>query len=134
MIHLTQTILTPLQLGTYLNVSTLRANMPMLNASALPSSKMYTQSYSIQLMAMPSILLLCRSAGPSGLNVHEWRHLCTAFKGASTDLCNSLALVAKRLCTTYVDPKCVPPFLAYRLIALDKSPGVPLIGIGDTAK
>ena len=55
------------------------------------------------------------------------------FKGASTDLCNSLAMVAKRLCTTYVDPKCVSPLLACRLIALDKHPGVRPIGIGDTA-
>ena len=45
------------------------------------------------------------SAGPSGVDAHEWRRLCTAFKGASADLCNSLALVAKRLCTSYVDPK-----------------------------
>ena len=74
------------------------------------------------------------SAEPSGLDAHKWRHLCTAFKGASTDLCYSLALVAKRLCTSYVDPKCVSPFLACRLIALDKSPGVRQIGIGDTAR
>ena len=74
------------------------------------------------------------SAGPSGLDAHEWRRLCTAFKGASTDLCNSLALVAKRLCTSYVDPKCVSPLLTCRLIALDKSPGVHPIGIGDTAR
>ena len=74
------------------------------------------------------------SAGPSGLDAHEWRRLCTAFKGTSTDLCNSLALVAKRLCTSYMDPKCVSPLLACRLIALDKNPGVRLIGIGDTAR
>ena len=74
------------------------------------------------------------SAGPSGVDAHEWRRLCTAFKGASTDLCNSLALVAKRLCTSYVDPKCVSPLLACRLIALDKNPGVRPIGIGDTAR
>ena len=74
------------------------------------------------------------SAGPSGLNVHKWRHLCTAFKGASTDLHCSLALVAKRLCTSYMDPKCVSPFLACHLIALDKSPGVRPIGIRDTAR
>ena len=37
------------------------------------------------------------SAGPSGLDAHNWRHLCTAFKATSTNLCNSLALVAKRL-------------------------------------
>ena len=74
------------------------------------------------------------SAGPSGLDAHEWRRLCTAFKGASTDLCNSLALVAKRLCKTYIDPKCVSPFLTCRLIALDKSPGFRPIGIGDTVR
>ena len=74
------------------------------------------------------------SAGPSGVDVNEWRRLCTAFKGASADLCNSLALVAKRLCTSYVDPKCVSPLLACRLIALNKNPGVRPIGIGDTAR
>ena len=75
-----------------------------------------------------------RKAGPSGVDAYEWRRLCTAFKGASTDLCHSLALMAQRLCTSYVDPKCVSPLLACRLIALDKSPGVRPIGIGDTAR
>ena len=74
------------------------------------------------------------SAGPSGLDAHAWRRLCTSFKGASTDLCNSLALVAKRLCTSHVDPSSLSSFLACRLIALDKSPGVRPIGIGDTAR
>ena len=40
------------------------------------------------------------SAGPSGLDTHEWRRFCTAFKGASTGLCSALAEVAKRLCTS----------------------------------
>ena len=74
------------------------------------------------------------SAGPSGLDAHAWRRLCTSFKGASTDLCNSLALVAKRLCSSHVDPSSLSSFLACRLIALDKSPGVRPIGIGDTAR
>ena len=74
------------------------------------------------------------SAGPSGLDAKEWRRLCTALKGASSNLCNSMALLAKRLSTTYIDPECISPLLACRLIALDKNPGVRPIGIGDTAR
>ena len=53
------------------------------------------------------------------------------FKSTSNDLCHSLALLAKRLCTTFVDPKAL---LACRLIALDKCPGVRPIGICETAR
>ena len=75
------------------------------------------------------------AAGPSGLDAHALRRLCTAFKVSSSSLCHSLANVAKRLCTIYVDPKAVYPLLANRLIALDKyCPGVRPIGIGDTAR
>ena len=48
--------------------------------------------------------------------------------------CHSLASVARRICTSYVDPKSISPLLACRLIALDKKPGVRPIGIGDTAR
>ena len=74
------------------------------------------------------------SAGPSGLDAQEWRRLCTAFKGASSNLCNSMALLARRLSNTYIDPECTSPLLACRLIALDKNPGIRPIGIGDTAR
>ena len=74
------------------------------------------------------------AAGPSGLDAHEWRRLCTNHKGASRDLCTSLAAVAQRLCSSYVDPATIKPLLASRLIALDKQPGVRPIGIGDTAQ
>ena len=60
------------------------------------------------------------AAGPSGLDVKNWRRLCIAFKAASKDLCHSLAMMARRLSTTYVDPAGLSPFLACRLIALDK--------------
>ena len=74
------------------------------------------------------------SAGPSGIDAHGWKRLCTPFKGGSSELCHSLALVARRICTAYVDPKSISPLLACRLIALDKNPGVRPIGIGDTAR
>ncbi len=74
------------------------------------------------------------SAGPSGLDAHQWRRLCTSFNAASNELCHQLAMVARRLCTTYVNPKLIAPFLACRLIALDKKAGVRPMGIGDTAR
>ena len=74
------------------------------------------------------------SAGPSGLDATHWKKLCTSFKSASTDLCHSLALCARRLCTEYIDPCVTAPLLTSRLIALDKKPGVRPIGVGDTAR
>ena len=73
------------------------------------------------------------AAGPSGLDATSWKRLCTSFKGASTDLCESLAATA-RMCTCYVDPSGLSAFVACRLIALDKCPGVRPIGIGETAR
>ena len=74
------------------------------------------------------------SAGPSGLDAYRWRRLCTSFQQASDDLCNSLVLVARRLCTTCVDPDGIDALVAYRLIALDKCPGVRPIGIGEVVQ
>ena len=74
------------------------------------------------------------AAGPSGLDAYSWRRLCTSFKSASDSLCHSLAQVARRLCSTHIDPKAMDTFLACRLVALDKCPGVRPIGIGDTAR
>ena len=42
--------------------------------------------------------------------------------------------MARRLSTTYVDPVGISQFLACRLIALDKNPGVRPIGICKTAR
>ncbi len=44
------------------------------------------------------------AAGPSGVHAYAWRRLCSSFKSASVDLCNALAGVARRLCTTDVHP------------------------------
>ena len=74
------------------------------------------------------------AAGPSGLDAAAWRRLCTSFKSGSTELCDALAAVGRRICTTYVDPLSMTSFVAYRLIALDKCPGVHLIGIGEVVR
>ena len=74
------------------------------------------------------------AAGPSGLDAFSWRRLCTSFQGASDDLCQSLAMVARRLCTTFVDPEGLEAFVASCLIALNKCPGVCPIGIGEVVR
>ena len=58
------------------------------------------------------------AAGPSGLDAHNWRICCT-FKEATDDLCHSLTLLARRLCTQIVDHSILAPIFACRLIALD---------------
>ena len=73
------------------------------------------------------------AAGPSGVDAMGWRRFCTSFK-ASHDLCHSLASVARRLCTSYVHPIGLSAFVAGRLIALDKNPGVRPIGVGEVAR
>ena len=74
------------------------------------------------------------AAGPSGLDAYCWRGLCASFHSASRDLCHALAHFARRLCTTLVDPRGLSSFLACRLIALDKCPGVRPIGVCETVR
>jgi hypothetical protein len=74
------------------------------------------------------------AAGPSGVDAFGWRRFCSSFKSASTDLCNALASVARRLCTTSVDSDSVTAYVACRLIPLNKEPGVRPIGIGEVPR
>ena len=74
------------------------------------------------------------SAGPFGLDALGWRRLCTSFQHAFIDLCNNLALVARKICTTYVDPQGIAALTANCLIALDKCPGVHPIGVGEIVR
>ena len=61
------------------------------------------------------------AAGPSGIDAYFWRQLCTCFNRVSDDLCHSVAAVARRLCSDYVDPRCIMPLLSCHLIALSKT-------------
>ena len=60
--------------------------------------------------------------------------MCTAFKSSSIDICNALVLLAQRLCTQFVAPKGLSSFTAFRLIDLDKCPGVRTIGVAEVAR
>ena len=74
------------------------------------------------------------AAGPSEVNALSWRRLCTAFGQKSNDLCSALAAVARRICTTYVDPSCLMAYTSCRLIPLDKCPGVRPVGVGEVVR
>ena len=55
----------------------------------------------------------------------------TFFYRSSNDLCSTLAALARKLCTQYVDPSSLSSFVTCQLIALDKNPRVHPIGIGE---
>ena len=74
------------------------------------------------------------AAGPAGLDAYAWRRMCTSFKSASRDLCQALAAVGRRICTTHVHPDGLEAFVASRLIPLDKCPGVRPIGVGEVPR
>ena len=71
------------------------------------------------------------AAGPRGVDAFAWQHLCSSLGNALVYLCNALASVAHYLATSEADPAILAPFVACRLIPLDKNPGVSPIGIGD---
>ena len=74
------------------------------------------------------------SAGPSGMDASNWRRLCTLFHGASKKLCAAIAHMARRIATVQIDPQCLRPLIACRLIPLSKNPGVRPVGICETLR
>ena len=73
------------------------------------------------------------AAGPSGADSDLWKRLLCSkqFKKKPSDLCTTLAELAKKLNTKEINPKFLRAFVACRLVPLDKKPGVRPIGIGE---
>ena len=71
------------------------------------------------------------AAGLSRMDSSAWIGMCSSFHDASSELCTTMAMVGKRICTLYVDPMGLRAFVACRLIALDKCPSVRPIAIGE---
>ena len=65
------------------------------------------------------------SGGPLGVDAVGFKRIlaCKSFKRSSTNLCDSIATLTKRLCTEYVDPLTIEPILSNRFISLDKGNG-----------
>ena len=53
---------------------------------------------------------------------------------ATNDLCHSLSKLPIRIYTSFVDPNSISPLLACRLIAINKNPGIILMGICEIAR
>ena len=72
------------------------------------------------------------SGGPSQLDAEQFRHIILSkkFKKESKDLREQMVLLPKKLAATLVHPKSIETFVAFRLIALKKNPGVRPIGVG----
>ena len=73
------------------------------------------------------------SAGPSGADAELWqRILCSRqFKDKPSELCDTIAKLARKLCSKPVNPSYLRAYTAGRLIPLDKKPGIRPIGIGE---
>ena len=76
-------------------------------------------------MAREAALRTKGSCGPSGVDANGFKRIlaCKSFKKSSMNLCDSLATLARRLCTEFDDPLTIELILASRLIPLDKGKG-----------
>ena len=76
------------------------------------------------------------SAGPSVLDSDGLKRLlCSKQFGKKTgELCDAIALMARRLSTEYLDPASLNKYTAGRLVPLDKKPGIRPVGIGEVLR
>ena len=98
---------------------------------------MFRPSYISQYKRGEAALRPKGSCGPSGVGANGFKRkqACKSFKKSSTKLCDSLATLARRLCTEFGDPLNIEPMLPSRLIPLDKGNGdVMPIGVGEVIR
>ena len=58
----------------------------------------------------------------------------SSFHKESTDLCEAIAMLGRRICQNFVDPDGLTAYTSCRLVAMDKCPGVRPIGIGEVVR
>ena len=76
------------------------------------------------------------ACGPSSLDADQYRHILASrkYKQEGKDLREQMALLAKKLATSIIDPATLEAYTACRLIPLDKAPGVRPIGVGEVLR
>ena len=102
------------------------------DSSSLPCSFLFENISGDEIRQ--AVLRTDGAAGPLGLDLTVWKRLCTAFGDASNELCKAVAVLAKKLCTSFIDPQTIEAYNASRLIPLNKCPGVRPIGIGEVLR
>ena len=86
------------------------------------------------LMIKDTVLRSTETAGPLGTDAAAWRKTCSSFKEASSNLCDAIAGVTRRMSTARVAPEALSALLACRLVPLNKNPGVRPIGVGEVVR
>ena len=76
------------------------------------------------------------SAGPSGMDAELYRRiLCSkSFNVVGKTLREEIAVFTKNLLTKSYQPSLIEPFVACRLLPLDKNPGIRPIGVGEVLR
>ena len=98
-------------------------NLPYFEDSEITGSHILSITHQLQ-----------GGAGPGGCDASHWRDVLLRYGTSSAHLCDSVAGLCRHLCNSIVPWDSVRALVASCLIALDKCPGVRLIGIGETLR
>ena len=76
------------------------------------------------------------AAGPSKLDAEQFKNILVSnrYRHEGKELREQIALLARKLATTTVDPSAIEALIACNLIPLNKNPGVRPIGVGETLR
>ena len=111
--------------------------MPIVPSAIIPPEEPVKEHHTVIFEDLNGSFIRSTALRTSGAEVQSrmdssaWIGMRSSFRDASSELCTAMALVGKGICTSYADPMGLRAFVASRLIALDKCPGVRPIGIGE---
>ena len=74
------------------------------------------------------------SAGPGGCDSSHWQDILLRFGSNSRRLCDAVAGLARSLVNSVVEWSQIQALMANRIIALDKSPSIRPIGVGESLR